>query len=209
MRIVHLFRHAYAASLPYGSLWRCSGAFRRLCRRRDTRRLHRFFGWLESMPHEHKILVAGNHDSLFQHFSTLIRKRVPKSVTYLEDSGMTIGGLKFWGSPWTPGYPWMAFTYRAIEANETRWSCIPNDTNILVTHGPPHGIFDRDIRGQHIGDQLLLERVEVVQPSLHLFGHVHNQNGRIDTNGTTFVNAAIGDDVHVSDLNGKICVLDV
>lgn len=167
------------------------------------------FDWLDALPHEHKVLVAGNHDSLFQHFAKLIRKRIPKTVTYLEDSGTTIDGLKFWGSPWTPGYPWMAFTYRAIEGRETRWSSVPDNTDVLVTHGPPRGIFDRNNSGQHIGDQALLDRVSIVRPKLHLFGHVHDQNGRMQHDGTTFVNAAIGDDVDDSNPSGKICVLDV
>jgi Icc-related predicted phosphoesterase len=167
------------------------------------------FDWLDAMPHAHKVLVAGNHDALFEHFADLIRKRVPRTVTYLEDSGMTIGGLKFWGSPWTPGYAWMAFTYRAIERGQIRWSSLPNDTDVLVTHGPPYGIFDRNSSGQHIGDKDLLERVAVIRPTLHLFGHVHDQSGRMKRNGTTFVNAAIGDDVDAPDPSGIICVIDV
>jgi Icc-related predicted phosphoesterase len=167
------------------------------------------FDWLDAMPHPYKLLVAGNHDSLFQHFATLIRTRIPKSITYLEDAETIIDGLKFWGSPWTPGYPWMAFTYRAIKGGEKRWSSMPSDTNVLVTHGPPHGILDVNKGGQHIGDSLLLERVLVVRPKLHLFGHVHEQNGRLERGGTTFVNAAIGDDANALDLNGKVCIFDV
>jgi Icc-related predicted phosphoesterase len=167
------------------------------------------FSWLDSMPHKHKLLVAGNHDSLFQLFAKMIRKRLPKSITYLEDSGATIDGLKFWGSPWTLGYPWMAFTYRAIEGGETRWTSVPDDINVLVTHGPPHGILDRDYEGQRIGDALLYKRVKTIRPKLHLFGHVHDQNGVIERLGTTFVNAAVGDDHEDLNLIRKIHVLDV
>jgi Icc-related predicted phosphoesterase len=167
------------------------------------------FNWFDAMPHAHKVLIAGNRDSLFQHFAKLIRKRIPTTVIYLEDSGTTINGVKFWGSPWTPGYPWMAFTYHAIEGTEPIWSSVPSDTDVLVTHGPPHGVLDLDNRGQHIGDRALLERVTIVRPRLHLFGHVHDQNGRTERNGITFVNAAIGDERDDPDPSGKIRVLDV
>jgi Icc-related predicted phosphoesterase len=167
------------------------------------------FSWLDSMPHKHKLLVAGNHDSLFQQFAKLIRQRLPKSITYLEDSGTTIDGLNFWGSPWAPGYPWMAFTYRAIEGSEMRWTSVPDDTDVLVTHGPPHGILDCDYTGQRIGDASLYKRVEAIRPKLHLFGHVHAQNGEMSRFGTTFVNAAVGDDHEDPDLSRKVHVLDV
>jgi Icc-related predicted phosphoesterase len=167
------------------------------------------FSWLDSMPHKHKLLVAGNHDSLFQQFAKLIRKRLPKSITYLEDSGTIIDGVSFWGSPWILGYPWMAFTYRAIEGRESPWTSVPDDTDVLVTHGPPHGILDRDYEGQRIGDVSLYKRVEAVRPKLHLFGHVHDQNGETTRFGTTFVNAAIGDDPKGLNLSRRIHVLDV
>jgi Icc-related predicted phosphoesterase len=167
------------------------------------------FDWLDSMPHKHKVLVAGNHDSLFQQFAKMIRKRVPKSITYLEDSGTTLDGLSFWGSPWTPGYPWMAFTYRAIERRESPWTSVPDDTDVLITHGPPHSILDRNYSGQRIGDVALYKRVEVVRPKLHLFGHVHDQNGEMSRFGTRFVNAAVGDDDEDPNLSQKIHVLDV
>jgi Icc-related predicted phosphoesterase len=167
------------------------------------------FGWLDSMPHKHKVLVAGNHDSLFQKNAKMIRRRLPKSVTYLEGSGTVIDGLSFWGSPWTVGYPWMAFTYRAIEGRESPWTSVPANTDVLITHGPPHGILDRDYEGQRIGDISLYKRVEAVRPKLHLFGHVHDQNGEMSRFGTTFVNAAVGDDHEDLNLSRKIHVLDV
>jgi Icc-related predicted phosphoesterase len=167
------------------------------------------FSWLDSLPHKHKLLVAGNHDSLFQQFAKMIRRRLPKCITYLEDSGTVIEGLTFWGSPWTPGYPWMAFTYRAIEGSENRWMSVPDDTDVLITHGPPQGILDRNYSGQRIGDASLYKRVEVVRPKLHLFGHVHDQNGEMSRFGTRFVNAAVGDNDEDLNLSRKIHVLDV
>jgi Icc-related predicted phosphoesterase len=167
------------------------------------------FDWLDSLPHGLKLLVAGNHDALLQKFAKLTRKRIPKGIIYLEDSGTSFDGLNFWGSPWTLGPQWMAFTYRAMEGESTRWAQIPSDTNVLITHGPPQGILDRDYSGQHRGDARLLARLEAVRPKLHLFGHVHDQNGEMERFGTKFVNAAVGDDDEDPDLSEKIHVLDV
>eukprot|EP01130_Rhizamoeba_saxonica_P011879 TRINITY_DN494_c0_g1_i1.p1 TRINITY_DN494_c0_g1~~TRINITY_DN494_c0_g1_i1.p1 ORF type:complete len:101 (-),score=11.79 TRINITY_DN494_c0_g1_i1:77-379(-) len=69
------------------------------------------------------------------------------------------------------------------------WELIPSNIDILVTHGPPFGYGDDSNQGR-CGCQNLLTRVEVVKPTLHIFGHNHEGYG-IQTNGETiFVNAA-------------------
>jgi Icc-related predicted phosphoesterase len=35
-----------------------------------------------------------------------------------------------------------------------------------------------------------MKRVIKIKPKLHIFGHIHEAAGRIDINGTTFVNVA-------------------
>lgn len=54
-----------------------------------------------------------------------------------------------------------------------RWAQIPEDTDILITHGPPLGFGDRVDSGEHVGCEDLLRRVQQVRPKLHLFGHIH------------------------------------
>jgi predicted phosphohydrolase len=168
-----------------------------------------FFAWFSALPHVHKILVAGNHESVMEEFGKLMRRRIPKNVTYLQDEAAVVAGMKFWGSPRTPGYRWMAFTHRAIEHPESVWAMIPEDIDVLVTHGPPYGILDRNSSGQHIGDRELLKRVHIVRPRLHLFGHVHDDNGETGKDGIRFVNAAVGDDDKEPNLSAKLHVLDV
>ena len=65
--------------------------------------------------------------------------------------------------------------------------------DVLITHAPPHGILDRD-GSIHYGSNDLLSRVTAVRPRIHLFGHIHKANGREESGGTIFSNAAIMDE---------------
>ncbi|MEX0604462.1 MAG: metallophosphatase domain-containing protein [Marinobacter sp.] len=148
--------------------------------------------WLGTLPHRHKILIAGNHDWVFQTDPKEARERVTHA-TYLEDSGITVEGLKFWGSPWTPIFFDWAFNRPRGEAMAERWSLIPANTDVLITHGPPAGILDRVPTGTdiaNVGCADLLEAVEKLQPKLHFFGHIHEDHGQQEWNDTLFVNAS-------------------
>ncbi len=103
--------------------------------------LEDFDYWLGELPHPTKILIAGNHDWCFQTRPNEARKLVTNAI-YLEDSGVTIGGLKFWGSPITPTFRNWAFNRDRGPDIAKHWDLIPDDTDVLVTHGPPEGIFD-------------------------------------------------------------------
>ena len=84
-----------------------------------------------------------------------------------------------------------------------QWSQIPSDTDVLVTHGPPHGEndvagADADLRHElekkqnlnHVGCIDLKNRVEDIRPLLHVFGHIHEAYGMSAQHGTVFVNAS-------------------
>lgn len=108
--------------------------------------VNRFLAWFSTRPHRHKILVAGNHDWLFQHdpdgAAQLLRAN--PGITYLQDSGVEIEGVKFWGSPWQPWFCDWAFNLpRNGPALRQVWNKIPLDTEVLITHGPPRGMLDQ------------------------------------------------------------------
>jgi predicted phosphohydrolase len=148
-----------------------------------------FDAWLGTLPHPHKVVIAGNHDWCFQRFPDEARRRV-KNAIYLEDSAATVAGLKFYGSPWQPWFLDWAFNLERGPELAAKWALIPADTDVLVTHGPPEGILDLTRRWVRVGDADLLARVRQVRPKLHVFGHIHEAAGVDESDGTLFVNAS-------------------
>lgn len=143
------------------------------------------------------IVVAGNHDYLAEQdpFTTKTLLQHPK-ITYLCDNSTTINGLKVWGSPWQPWFLDWAFNLERGDEIKAKWDLIPEDTDILITHGPPVGIRDALEDGTNVGCEDLGEAIDRVSPRLHLFGHIHHSYGeamiqRVGKSATRFVNASI------------------
>ncbi|MCU0354574.1 MAG: metallophosphatase domain-containing protein [Cytophagales bacterium] len=161
-----------------------------LSRRGKEPEIIAFNKWLGTLPHKHKVVVAGNHDFLFERQPDVAEALITNAI-YLKDNGIEIEGLKIWGSPITPWFYDWAFNRRRGADIRRYWDKIPPDTDILVTHGPPQGILDRTERGDLVGCQDLLEAVWRVKPKLHLFGHIHEAYGQMEADGIRFVNASI------------------
>lgn len=148
-----------------------------------------FNAWLGTLPHRHKVMICGNHDLTFERDPDEAKRRITNAV-YLQDSGVEIDGLKIWGSPWQPWFFSWAFNLHRGEPIAEKWRLIPDDTDILITHGPPAGILDWTFQEKAVGCADLLARVRQVKPKLHLFGHIHEAAGTEDHGGTLFVNAS-------------------
>jgi Icc-related predicted phosphoesterase len=71
-----------------------------------------------------------------------------------------------------------------------KWALIPTGIDVLITHGPPEGILDRNRMGEPCGCRDLLTQVLDVKPRLHVFGHIHEGAGRTAFDGTTFLKAS-------------------
>jgi Icc-related predicted phosphoesterase len=69
------------------------------------------------------------------------------------------------------------------------WEIIPNNIDILITHGPPYGILDKTIQNHKAGCKDLLKKVMEVRPQFHIFGHIHESYGREIHEDITFINA--------------------
>jgi Icc-related predicted phosphoesterase len=156
--------------------------------------INKFMEWLGEQDYKKIIVVAGNHDFAFEDMPWVARAMVPDNVTYLEDSGTEFEGVKFWGTPWTSIFMDWAFM-QTPERLRDRWSLIPQDTNVLITHSPPQFILDTSEEGQHLGSESLTRKVKQLdQLKLHVFGHIHAGHGSIDWLGKKFVNAALLDE---------------
>ena len=156
-----------------------------------------FLDWLAGLPHERKIFVAGNHEFYVEEHAAYFAAQVRciPGLVYLEDSGAEIDGVRFWGSPVTPRYFDWAFNRTRGPEIRTHWDLIPRDVNVLLTHGPPAGIGDRNYAGQHEGCADLRAAVaRLPHLRLHVFGHIHTGCGVYRDGTTTFVNAAVLDD---------------
>ena len=151
-----------------------------------------FADWLAGLPHRHKVVVAGNHDFLFEREPAAARAAIQGAV-YLQDEAVEIEGLRIWGSPWQPEFMDWAFNLPRGAALREKWDRIAPGTDVLITHGPPHGILDRVDEGRQEGCAELRTAVARVRPRLHLFGHIHEGYGRETRDRTTFVNASICD----------------
>ena len=145
--------------------------------------------FLEALPHPHKVVIAGNHDFGFQREAEAAR-RLMAGCTYLQDSEVTIQGLRIWGSPWQPWFYDWAFNLERGAMIREKWDLIPEGIDILLTHGPPRGHGDRTTRGEQAGCADLLDAVRRAQPRWHVFGHIHEGYGVTEVEGTTFVNAS-------------------
>ena len=156
-----------------------------------------FNHWLKEAPAKRKVVVAGNHDFLFEKMHNYILDKLIDSLDcdYLLDSGVEIGGYKIWGSPWQPPFYDWAFNLPENKLAE-HWEMIPDDTDILVTHGPPRNIRDREGRNEeHVGSKTLLERTwKLPELKLHVFGHVHHDYGQVEIAEAQFVNACYVDE---------------
>jgi Icc-related predicted phosphoesterase len=144
--------------------------------------VRKFIDWYSKLSVEHKIYVAGNHDTSIEKGLVSKKDFQDNNVIYLENSSITIEHVTIFGSPHTPSFNNWAFM-KDRHKLERFWSnAIHDDVDVIVTHGPPKNILDkaedRDHNLECCGDKSLLNRVLEIQPAYHLFGHIHN-NGNI------------------------------
>lgn len=159
-----------------------------------------FIWWLDKQEYKNKVLIAGNHDNTFQTaepgFFSYIKSY---NINYLCDSGTEVESFdialdativierkfKIWGSPWTKTFSGMnphckAFTVDTDEELAEKWAMIPKDTNILITHCPPHRVFDQNTEWVSCGSQsLLFKATSLKNLKLFCFGHIHEAYGLI------------------------------
>jgi len=177
----------------------------------NTNEMLDFLEWFNSLTHiKYKVMIPGNHDTSIEK-GMVSRGDIPESIIFLEHESVTIEGIKIFGSPYTPkfGTDW-AYNVPRGKAIKSYWDEIPEDTRILLTHGPPKGVLDLTQYDSRLGNtgnsyfqcgcKDLLERVKIIQPEYHLFGHIHTEENcpnsgilQIQNCSTTFINGSVVD----------------
>jgi Icc-related predicted phosphoesterase len=205
--------HMRLSDIPDGDILIHTGDF---CSHGSMLDCIKFFNWFGTKPHKHKIVIAGNHDIWMEKANpSELAAIIPPGITYLNDSGCEVEGLKFWGSPVQPTFFNWAFNRDRGEHIQQHWDLIPKGTDVLLTHGPVRYRQDEcpdwNTNGlKRVGCQNLYDTVKKIKPILHICGHVHYGYGDCFNNGTTFINASVCNEAYeplnkpyIVDITGK------
>lgn len=154
-----------------------------------------FFRWFGRQAFDYKICVAGNHDTFVEQDPIACQQMADSvGVVFLNDTGCSIDGVSFWGSPITPRFFHWSFMRDPGADIEAHWDLIPTDTDVLITHGPAYGILDQVDREngdkEHTGCPSLLKKIQLVKPQFHVFGHIHEDYGRVEEEGVSHCNVS-------------------
>jgi Icc-related predicted phosphoesterase len=183
--------------LPSGDILLCAGD---ISSRGSITELENFFKWFDGIDnYDTKVFIAGNHDFGFQDENEKIKGLLTgyKTIEYLQDERLDLFDeedqqLVIYGSPWQPEFNNWAFNLPRGEKIKEKWDLIPNDVDILITHGPPFSKLDYvPYNNINVGCEELLLKVQGIKPKIHLFGHIHEGSGYVFDGNTHYINAAV------------------
>ena len=163
--------------------------------------VRQFIEWYEQVPIPNKIFIPGNHDTSIERNLIKGSDFTSAGIHLLNHDWMDVGGIKIFGSPYTPTYGQWAFM-KSRETINRVWEQIPEGMDIVAVHGPCKGILDLSRDRQNVlefcGDGALRKHIlNRVKPKYFLSGHIHNFEDIINTGfrylpdyNITFSNAA-------------------
>jgi Icc-related predicted phosphoesterase len=146
-----------------------------------------FRSWLVRQQAKEVVATWGNHDFVGELAPELVP---PLPWHMLVDQGIELFGLKIYGTPWQPRFFDWAFNLDEPDL-ERKWARIPDGTDILVLHGPPHGYGDLTVRKVRTGSPSLTRRIEEIRPQLAVFGHIHEAYGVFRIGETVLANVSL------------------
>lgn len=184
--------------LPGGDLLLHAGDISSMGYQHEVQQFCKWFNNVEN--YDHKIFIAGNHDWGFQNNVEKIMEIVNsyKTVDYIQDETIQVNNgdkmVNIYGSPWQPEFYNWAFNLpkNGVEL-AAKWDAIPDNTDILITHGPAFGVLDT-VAGKmwdNLGCQLLTNKIKSIKPKIHVCGHIHSGYGYYFDGDTHFINASV------------------
>lgn len=181
----------------------------------ETQSARSFFEWFAQQHGRYKIFVPGNHDTqIVQQLTEYKSMAARLGIHLLVNTGITIDGVLYWGTPVNPTRPMRVRqtknklsvfpnTSTATAWSMSRpmclryWKMIPKETNVLITHCPPHSIGDHVVSGLYgpqpfeAGDFGLYSTLaRLTNLKLTISGHVHHGAGYYSVGEKSFINAA-------------------
>jgi Icc-related predicted phosphoesterase len=178
--------------------------------------VRKFAKWFDKQPAKHKIFVPGNHELNFERSlpASLLwfQEECPTGIMLI-DQGIEIDGVKIWGSPRTPRFYDWAFNEDRGHVIRKYWNAIPDDTQILVTHGQPADINDVVFYSdgtprERVGCFDLYQRIEKLENlEVYIGGHLHGSHGQMHINGVSYYNVCICDDTYYP--SNPITIIDL
>lgn len=163
-----------------------------------------FHAWLNEQDAGHIISVQGNHETWVEKNwdqAKAIALEACPAVHFIDEGLIEIEGKKIWCSAVTPWFYDWAWNVQRGPDIKRHWDKIPNDVNMIVTHGPAYGILDvvpaadGSPRGR-VGCQDLLDAIRRIKPDIHICGHIHHSYGQEHIDGTSFYNVSICDEMY-------------
>jgi Icc-related predicted phosphoesterase len=166
----------------------------------DAMEVNQWFGKLkERGTIKEAILICGNHDWIGEKNPSWTKEAFTNAI-YLDEESCEVFGLKVFGSAWSPEFNNWAFNAQRGKEISRHWAKIPDDTQILISHGPPYGILDVNTEEiynkpqgpEHLGCEELRKRIDQLKDlKLNVFGHIHSSHGIEEHNGVKFINASV------------------
>lgn len=153
-----------------------------------------FANWFKDLDYKYKLTIHGNHDWASYNYPWYAKEIFQeRDVVCLQDEAIEIGGVKFWGSPFSVEFcNWAWMQDRGSPEIKATWNRINDDTEVLITHGPCLGKLDWVEKSHgHVGCADLGKRIkELGNLKFHLSGHIHCAYGQMEEDGVTYINAS-------------------
>jgi Icc-related predicted phosphoesterase len=143
-----------------------------------------------------KLIIAGNHDFALEASrlqaldDALVEKEYgdygaareimneakDKGIFFLDEGSHSFrlqngALLEVYASPYTPST--ISSDEWGFQYSGSHSFSIDGETDIVITHGPPHGMMDMSVERKRVGCPQLFAAVAKAQPKIHCFGHVH------------------------------------
>ena len=176
--------------------------------------LNNINSWFGELPYKYKIAISGNMDGIGLDKQHIDGYKIFTNAVYLQHQSLEIpdlgsNGFKIFASPYTPEFVG-GFQLYSEKESRLKWQDIPNDIDLLISHGPPYNILDSTSRGMSIGDKVLMNEInQRIKPKAVLFGHVHASFGQTEVDGIQYVNAAQFNGIYSGDSSVKPVVITI